>query len=42
MLRGVAYYQMKNYTAAKADLEKVQNDPRYGAQAQKILKNIPK
>jgi len=42
MLRGVAYYQMKNYSAAKADLEKVQNDPKHGVQAQKILKNIPK
>jgi len=42
MLRGVAYYQTKNYSAAKADLEKVQNDPKYGTQAKNLLKNIPK
>jgi len=42
MLRGVAYYQMKNYSAAKADLERLQNDPKYGTQAKNLLKNIPK
>ena len=42
MLRGVAYYQMKNYSAAKADLERLQNDPKYGTQAKNLLKNKPK
>ncbi|MEN6444714.1 MAG: tetratricopeptide repeat protein [Candidatus Cloacimonas sp.] len=42
MLRGVAYFQTKNYSAAKADLERLQNDPKYGAQAKNLLKNIPK
>jgi len=42
MLRGVSYYQMKNYSAAKADLERLQNDPKYGTQAKNLLKNIPK
>ncbi len=40
MLRGVAYYQQKNTNAAKADLQKLVNDPTYGAQAQSILKAI--
>lgn len=40
MLRGVAYYQQKNMNAAKADLERLVNDPTYGAQAQNILKAI--
>jgi tetratricopeptide (TPR) repeat protein len=40
MLRGVAYFQQKNNAAAKADLERIVNDPRHGAQAQNILKNI--
>ncbi|MCB5259186.1 MAG: tetratricopeptide repeat protein [Candidatus Cloacimonetes bacterium] len=40
MLRGVAYYQQKNYTAAKADLERLTADPKYGSQAQAILKAI--
>lgn len=39
MLRGLAYYQMKNYTAAKNDLEKIQNDSRWGTQAKNILKD---
>lgn len=40
MLRGVAYYQQKNMTAAKADLERLVNDATYGTQAQNILKAI--
>ncbi len=40
MLRGVAYYQQQNMNAAKADLERLVNDPTYGAQAQNILKAI--
>ncbi|MCB5251344.1 MAG: hypothetical protein RBR69_08650 [Candidatus Cloacimonadaceae bacterium] len=40
MLRGVAYYQLKNMSSAKADLERLVNDPTYGAQAQSILKAI--
>ena len=44
MLRGLAYYQTKNYKAAKVDLEKIANDARWGTQAKNILKdkNIPK
>lgn len=39
MLRGLAYYNSKpkNYAAAKADLTRIQNDPKYGAQVKKIL-----
>ncbi len=40
MLRGVAYYQLKNMPSAKADLERLVNDSTYGAQAQSILKAI--
>lgn len=40
MLRGVAYYQLKNMNSAKADLERLVNDATYGAQAQSILKAI--
>ncbi|MCB5271709.1 MAG: tetratricopeptide repeat protein [Candidatus Cloacimonetes bacterium] len=40
MLRGVAYYQLKNMSSAKADLERLVNDPTYGAQAQSIIKGI--
>lgn len=40
MLRGVAYYQQKNNTAAKADLERLVNDPKHGNTAQSILKVI--
>lgn len=40
MLRGVAYFQQKNNAAARADLERIVNDPRHGTQAQNILKNI--
>lgn len=39
MLRGLAYYQTKNYAAAKSDLEKIQNDARWGTQAKNILKD---
>ncbi|MDD3535235.1 MAG: tetratricopeptide repeat protein [Candidatus Cloacimonetes bacterium] len=42
MLRGVAYVQQKNYASARTDLERIQNDATYGAQAQGILKNLPK
>jgi len=42
MLRGNAYYQSKNYTAARADLERIQNDPKYGANIAKMLKAMPK
>lgn len=39
MLRGLAYYSSKpkNYAAAKADLSRIQNDPKYGATVKKIL-----
>ena len=40
MLRGVAYYQQQNMTAARNDLQRLVNDPTYGAQAQNILKAI--
>lgn len=40
MLRGVAYYQLKRNAEAKSDLEKLQNDPKYGAQATQIIKAI--
>ncbi|MDD2230051.1 MAG: tetratricopeptide repeat protein [Candidatus Cloacimonetes bacterium] len=40
MLRGVAYYQLKNMNAAKTDLSLLVNDSTYGAQAQNILKAI--
>jgi tetratricopeptide (TPR) repeat protein len=44
MLRGLAYYQLKNYASAKADLERIQNDAKWGNQAKNILKdkNMPK
>jgi len=42
MLRGVAYYSQKNYASAKTDLERIVGDPRHGAQAQNLLKNMPK
>lgn len=39
MLRGLAYYNSKpkNYAAAKADLGRIQNDPKYGATVKKIM-----
>ncbi|NLW19750.1 MAG: hypothetical protein GXY81_08720 [Candidatus Cloacimonetes bacterium] len=40
LLRGNAYYMKKNYTAAKADLQRIQNDPNYGKSASEILKKI--
>ncbi len=40
MLRGVAYYQLKNMNSAKADLERLVNDATYGVQAQNILSGI--
>ncbi|MDD2228498.1 MAG: tetratricopeptide repeat protein [Candidatus Cloacimonetes bacterium] len=39
MLRGLAYYKLKNYSAAKVDLERIQNDPKWGSQAKNILKD---
>ncbi|MCK9310076.1 MAG: tetratricopeptide repeat protein [Candidatus Cloacimonetes bacterium] len=39
MLRGLAYYQLKNYTSAKVDLERIQNDAKWGAQAKNLLKD---
>jgi len=42
ILRGVAYYSQKNYANARADLERITGDPRHGAQAQNLLKNMPK
>ena len=40
MLRGVAHYQLKNMNSAKVDLERLVNDPKFGVQAQGILKGI--
>lgn len=40
LLRGNAYYMKKNHTAAKADLQRIQNDPSYGKSASEILKRI--
>ncbi|MDD4309656.1 MAG: tetratricopeptide repeat protein [Candidatus Cloacimonetes bacterium] len=42
MLRGLAYYQSKNYKAAKPDLERIQNDPKYGKQVKSMLEKMPK
>ncbi len=39
MLRGLAYYQLKNYASAKVDLERIQNDPKWGTQAKNLLKD---
>ncbi len=39
MLRGLAYYQLKNYNSAKIDLERIQNDAKWGTQAKNILKD---
>ncbi len=40
ILRGLAYYNLKQNAAAKADLQRIENDPKYGAQAKSILKAI--
>lgn len=40
LLRGNAYYQKKNYTAAKSDLQRIQNDPNYGKSATDLLGKI--
>lgn len=40
LLRGDSYYKSKNNAAAKADLQRIQNDPVYGSSAKAILKNI--
>jgi len=42
MLRGVAYYQSKNYKAARTDLERIHNDAKFSAQVKNLLKNMPK
>ena len=39
MLRGLAYYQLKNYNSAKVDLERIQNDAKWGTQAKNLLKD---
>jgi tetratricopeptide (TPR) repeat protein len=39
MLRGLAYYQLKNYSSAKVDLERIQNDVKWGTQAKNLLKD---
>jgi len=40
MLRGLAYYNLKRSAEAKADLEKIQNDSKYGDNAKKLLKAL--
>lgn len=42
MLRGNAYYRLKNYSAARGDLERIQNEPKYSANIAKMLKAMPK
>ncbi len=40
LMRGASYYNTKKYTEAKADLQRIVNDSRYGADAAKLLKAI--
>ncbi|MBM4403884.1 MAG: tetratricopeptide repeat protein [Candidatus Cloacimonetes bacterium] len=40
MLRGIAYYNLKRNNEAKADFDRLQNDPKYGDQAKQFLKAI--
>jgi len=40
MLRGIAYFNLKRNSEAKADFERLQNDPKYGDQARQFLKAI--
>jgi tetratricopeptide (TPR) repeat protein len=40
LMRGASYYNTKKYTEAKADLQRIQNDSKYGADATKLLKAI--
>lgn len=40
LLRGNAYYMKKNNNAAKADLQRIQNDPTYGKSASDLLNRI--
>ncbi|HOG31277.1 MAG TPA: hypothetical protein PLM99_03685 [Candidatus Cloacimonadota bacterium] len=40
LLRGNAYLMQKKNDAAKADLQRIQNDPNYGSSASAILKKI--
>lgn len=37
MLRGLAYYNLKRNNEAKADFQKIENDPKHGANAKKFL-----
>ncbi|NLO12119.1 MAG: tetratricopeptide repeat protein [Candidatus Cloacimonetes bacterium] len=40
LIRGDSYYRTKKYTEAKADLQRIENDPRRGATAKQLLKAI--
>lgn len=40
MLRGYSYFNLKRNSDAKADLQKIVNDPRHGKTAQQLLKQI--
>ncbi|MDZ4182739.1 MAG: tetratricopeptide repeat protein, partial [Candidatus Cloacimonadaceae bacterium] len=40
LLRGDSYFKLKKNTEAKADLQRIQNDPVHGANAKKILQAI--
>ncbi len=40
MLRGISYFNLKRMAEAKADFERLQNDPKYGDQAKKFLRAI--
>ena len=40
LLRGDCYYKLKKNAQAKADLQRIQNDPQHGSTAQKLLKAI--
>ena len=40
MLRGMAYYNLKRNNEAKADFQRIQDDPKHGANAKKFLAAI--
>lgn len=40
LVRGDSYWKQKKKAEAKADLERIKNDPQYGTTAQQILKTI--
>ncbi len=40
MLRGMAYYNLKRNNEAKADFQRIQNDPKHGANAKRFLAAI--